>query len=371
VNIRAMTILLTVSVVALGCGTKTLDLDTSQIESSSEPGVLAIVHERVEKIVVDQERLYWIGSHLRRSAGENIWFLHSCKKLDCASSLVTYDAQPFDTDHVFAVRGDEVYWYRRNRPEDGFCPVTGCNGSLLACSVAGCNGSPRVVASELAFTAATFDDDRFYFADTVSLSSVPLAQPGPRELVAAPSGVLRAVAIHGSYAYWRADGLGSGGQSLLVRGRNDGAGVAETTIADDLKCSANHDFSFTTDAASIYWTNNLLVGSINHCPLDGCVGASSVVVEPLRVPQGLQVDGSQLYYQYEPRPYEYTLSSCTLPACTEPLPLIEHLDAPGVLAIDDDYLYVATTKQDVSPENVSENTIARIRRLPKPDRREP
>jgi hypothetical protein len=39
--------------------------------------------------------------------------------------------------------------------------------------------------------------------------------------------------------------------------------------------------------------------------------------------------------------------------------------------MDDDYLYVATTEQDVSPDNLSENTVASIRRLPKPHREEP
>jgi len=204
----------------------------------------------------------------------------------------------------------------------------------------------------------------------MSLYSVPLSQPGPRQLVASSFGVLRAVAIHENYAYWRADGISNDGFSLLVRGGKGGAPSAET-IANDLKCSVNHEFSLTTDRTSIYWTNNLLLGSVNRCPLSGCTGASEVVIPSLRAPQKLHIDGSQLYYQYEPHPYEYALSSCTLPACADALPIIEHVDAPGVLAMDDDYLYVATTEQDVSPDNLSENTVASIRRLPKPHREEP
>jgi hypothetical protein len=370
VNIQAATLLLTLPLASLACGANTLDLGGAAIESSSEPGVLAVVHEQVEKIAVDDERLYWSGSRLARNEGRNILFLHSCQKRNCASTLVTYDAQPFDLDHVFSVSGGEIHWFRWTPTEQTLCPSGGCRGELLACPVAGCNGSPRTLASDLTFTAATFDDDRFYFADSMALYSVPLSQPGPRQLVAASLGMIRAVAIHDAYAYWRVDGLANGGQSLLVRGRKDGASTAET-IANDLRCSANHDFSVTTDATSIYWTNNLLVGSINRCPLGGCSDASDAVIAPLRVPQKLQIDGSELYYQYEPRPYEYALASCTLPNCAEILPIIERVDAPGVLAMDDDYLYVATTEQDVSPDNLSENTVARIRLLPKPHREVP
>ena len=370
-NFGTRTTLLTLPLALLACGANTVDLGGAVIEPSNDPSVLGIVRERVEKIAVDGERLYWSG-RLLPVGGRNNWFLHSCQKRNCASTLVTYDAQAFDTKHVFSVSGGEIYWYRWDpKKEPTACPAEGCSGSLLACPIAGCNGSPRTVASEFTFTAATFDTDRFYFADVRSLYSLPLAQPGPRQLIATSIGVLRAVAIHDTYAYWRADGLTNEGHSLLVRGPKDGTSTAETTIANDVKGSANHDFSVTTDATSIYWTNNLLVGSISRCPLSGCSGASNVVVGPLRAPQKLQIDGSELYYHYEPRPYEYALSSCTLPACADASTIIEHLDAPGVLAMDDDYLYVATTEQDVSPDNLTENTIASIRRLPKPHREVP
>jgi hypothetical protein len=97
VNIRTTTILLALSLGALACSANTVDLDAPMIEASDEPGVLGVVQERVEKLRVDDERLYWIGTRLPRADQANAWFLHSCQKRDCATTLVTYDAQAHGT----------------------------------------------------------------------------------------------------------------------------------------------------------------------------------------------------------------------------------------------------------------------------------
>ena len=355
-NIRNFSSLLALAL-ALACGANTVDLDATVMQSSNEPGVLGIVHERVEQIAVDDERLYWFGSRLQDTDARNVSFLHSCQKRNCASTLVTYDAQPTDGSGIFSVNGGQIYWYRLN------------SGELLACPIAGCSGAPRKLASELTFHVATFDDDRLYFLADGSVVALSLSQPATPQAVASSKENLPEVtmAVDDVYAYWLTT---ANDRQVLVRTRKDGSSAVES-ISDDVRQSNAHAFSIATDSTSIYWTNNPLSGSINRCPLSGCTGVSDVIIGPLRSPQKLLIDGSELYYEYEPRPYQYALSVCTLPSCESSKPLIEQLDAPGVLAMDDENLYVATTEQDVSPANPGEDTIARIRRLPKARRELP
>jgi len=375
VNFRNLATLLALPLNLLACGVSKVALDDSLIESSGDPSVLAVVRERVEKIVVDDQRMYWIGSQLPRIDDDDyVWYLRSCQKRNCASTLVTYGVQSNRWPYLFAVNAGQVYWH------DG--------GRLLACPIAGCNGSPRTLADGLSVEVATFANERFYFSGSSSLLSfydLSISKPDPQEVFASlpPPAGLAELAIHEHDAYALAKEFVSLGfetsAGLLVRIRQDGTSPIEA-IASDVKYSRQRErgFGLATDATSIYWTDNLLTGAIKRCPLTGCSGESAVVLSPLRAPQTLQIDESELYYVYESEPYRYALSSCTLPACTPSSPLIEHLDAPEALAMDDEYLYVATTEQDVSPSNYTENTIATIRRLPSgiedchdPTRREP
>jgi hypothetical protein len=362
VHFRTIAALITLPLALLACGESMVDLDASL----SEANVLAVVHDRIEKMAVDEQRVYWFGSHLQPTDGY-VWFLRSCQKRNCAATIVTYDAPLYRARDVFSVSGGEVYWYRSNPNETP--------GELVACPITGCSGSPRTVASEISFYAATFDADRFYFFSQTSLYSLSLSQAGPAQEIAWLPFQLQAIVIHDAYAYglaakWSSIDGPARNTSSLVRTRTDGLSSVET-VAKDVLLSDSHAFGVSADTTSIYWTNNLLSGSVNRCPLVGCSDVPDVVIRPLRAPQKLQIDGSELYYVYEPRPYQYALSSCTLPACAQSVPLIEHLDAPGALAMDAEYLYVATTEQDVSPSNLTEDTVARIRRLPKPHREVP
>ena len=353
-KIRAITLWLSLSLGTLGCGAKAVDLDGPIIESSSEPGVLAVVRERVEKIAVDEQRLYWIGTQLPRAYPKNVWFLRSCQKQACATTLITYDEQAtrgVDGTSIFSVKDGQIYWFNLTSRE------------LLACPVSGCDGPPRRVASGLDFSGAAFADDRFLFADGESIESVPL-QADSRVRDAYSPLMSATIAIRGNYVYWLAT------RTDIGRARTDGSSGVET-VTSDVRVADEPAFGLTTDASAIYWTDNLLSGSIKRCPLAGCTVAPEKVIGPLRAPQSLLIDGSELYYEYETKPYEYALASCSLPTCASAPPLIEHVDAPGVLALDDQYLYVATTEQDVSPDNFAVDTIAQIRRLPKPKRELP
>jgi hypothetical protein len=373
VNIRNAAILLALSRYALGCGTHTVDLDTAWlIRASNEPGVLGIVRERIEKVAVDDQRLYWIGTRADPAPAKpnappptdgGVRSLHSCQKRDCAHTLITYDAAPgplggFDARAVFSVSGDHIYWYRPSSRE------------LLDCPVAGCNDSPRPLATELEFSAVAFDKDRIFFTSVGAIYSLPLREPGPLRPVAAPPGMLHGLVVRDAYVYWLAMGVtGMDGerQNALVRTRSDGSSTAFETISNDVRHASSSDFNFTTDAASIYWAENLLAGSVHRCPLTGCSGTSELVLERIRSPQKLLIDGSELYYTYEANPYQYALANCSLSACAPSLPSIEHLDAPGAVALDDEYLYVASTEQDVSPNSSDVDIVSKIRRLPKAD----
>jgi hypothetical protein len=322
--------------------------------------VLAVVRERIEKIVVDDQRLYWSGSQVPRNANEaRVWFLRSCQKRNCASTLVTYGVQSNISTFIFGVSEGQIYWHDK--------------GMVLACPIAGCGGPPQPLASELKFDVATFDGARFYFSTLLSFHGLSLTQPDePQPLASLPDHAqFVAIAVYDAYVYGLAAGRGSvtndKNGSLLVRALKDGTAGFET-IASDVRYSRERGFGLATDATSIYWTDNLLTGSINRCPLTGCSDESEVVLSSLRAPRTLQIDESELYYVYESQPYRYALASCTLPACASSSPLIEQLDAPEALAMDDEYLYVATTEQDVNPSNFTENTVASIRRLPKPRR---
>jgi len=360
-NIRSFIPLFAVSLTAFGCAANTLDLDTPPtVEPSAEPGVLGIVHDAIVKIAVDDQRLYWVGS---TTSGRD--FVQSCEKQDCASSIVTYDAQASELPLLLSVTGGQLYWRRWTE--------------LMACPIDGCNGSPRSVVKLFASTYGAFvDDDRFYFSEQTffsdqtsqySLHSVPLTGAGPRQLTASSPSFLYTMAVDDIYAY----GLTGGERNYdrLFRTRKDGTSAVET-IAKDVK-HAGGAFSVTTDPTSIYWTNNVLAGSINRCPLAGCSGASEVVTGPLRAPQHLLIDGSDLYYVYEAKADEYALAVCALPACAESLLLFEKLVNPDALAIDEQYLYLATSEQAHSDflGDFPGDFVSRIRRLPKPNRELP
>lgn len=355
-NIHTTTRVLALSLAALSCSARTLDLDAPAIEASNEPGVLGIVREEIEKIAVDEQRLYWVGRLLTPLANDDqpAWFLQSCQKRDCAGTLVTYGSQPqlYERTSPFSVQGGQIYWYRWGTRE------------LVACPVAGCAGPPRTVASGLGFGVAEFGDGRFYFTQSDgpnwnldSLWSITLERPEPQTVLASSRSTVFQIVVVDAYAYW----IESSGQpkSALLRTRKDGTSGIET-ISDDVKLAWSHDFDVTTDTTAIYWTENLLYGSINRCPLTGCTTTHDVVVTSLRVPQKLLIDGSELYYLYEEQPFQLALAHCSLPACAEPALLVEGLDKTS-MATDDQYLYLAAN------EPVGDgNAVARIRRLAKP-----
>ncbi|HYP97065.1 MAG TPA: hypothetical protein VER96_00230 [Polyangiaceae bacterium] len=362
-NIRNIASLLMLSCGGLACRATVVDLD-SPIEASSEPGVLAIVHEQIRKLTADDQRLYWMGS-LPVDGQTNAWFLRSCEKQNCAATVITYDAQPYVTNNGYAVVGDQIIW----------AYLGAARARVSSCPISGCVGAPHQVVTDFYYASApAFDGSELYFLFPASGVSIyrTSAQRGDQQLVAndsATSPGSQNLAIHDAYAYWLTQNEYPA-QVSLRRARKDGSSLVIETISDDVGFSNNHDFGTATDTTSIYWTNNVLAGSIRRCPLTGCDGSSELVLASLRTPQNLLLDGPELYYVHETKPYVYAVASCELSACMPSDPLFDHLTGPDVVALDDQYLYAATTEQEVGPSS-AERITARIRRLPKPDRNSP
>lgn len=357
--------LLVLSSASLACTARPIDIDASSstIRSSSEPGVLAVVHERVEKLAVYGQRLYWTST-VTRDRTTIPWFLRSCETQNCAATLVTYDEQEQSSRNDFAVVGDQIYWFVLSTAQ------------ILTCPVAGCVGPPRELVNDFYYPISpVFDGSELYFiapANRVSIDRIPMQGDTKRQLVAnvpgttPPAGKL---AIYDAHAYWLTQNE-TGSQTSLLRTRKDGSSSVVESISSDVRHSDNHEFGTAADATSIYWTNNLLNGSIQRCPLTGCTGASETILAPLQSPQALQIDGSELYYVHEQAPYQYAVSSCSATACTPSEPLLEQLTGPNVVAMDDQYLYAATTEQALDPTSIGSVT-SQIHRLSKADRSSP
>jgi len=326
VKIRNILLLLAFSSGVPACSATAVDLDATAIATSSEPGVLAVAHERIEKLLVDDERLYWTGSRLLRSDRSNVWFLRSCRKETCASSLVTYAAQPSHYGNNFWVSGGQIYWYDWR--------------GLVSCAIAGCDGAPRSIAPVFDGADPAFDDDYVYSSDFDALYRSSLSEPGPRQLLGSSPTAIRRIAVVGAYVYLVTENgaLAEGtGKPQLLRVHEDGAAAVET-IATEVNVSLHYDFGIAADETSIYWTDNLIFGWINRCPLADCSRPWDAT-GPFRAPQTLLIDDARLYYQYEAAPYEYVLASCSLPTCLASTTVQKRLDAPKAFAVDDRYVY--------------------------------
>jgi hypothetical protein len=77
------------------------------------------------------------------------------------------------------------------------------------------------------------------------------------------------------------------------------------------------------------------------------------------------VDGGQEYFQYDDAALGNSLASCTLPRCQPSAPIAHGLDDWNVVAIDDRYIYTATTDQMQSPDARWDFPSAQIRRFAK------
>ena len=373
---RALTLLLALA--ALSCSSK-VDLNQPLVESSPNPTVVGTVREGVGHIAVDTDRLYWTALPTRNGGVGGTWSLRSCLKENCAATVITYDTQSSAQDILFGVAGASIYWFR---DIDQKALYAAGNMTLMTSPIAG--GAAQVMATVDAVELAVFDADRVYVSTSNGVQAISLTGAGaPVQLIGPPletSHVL-ALAAGGDYLYWLSGGTVDtpAAAASLYRLRNDGTSTPEM-LASDLEINADYGYTLpglAVDSTSVYWTQSVLAGSVDRCPLAGCVGAPEVVVGPIRSPEALLIDGSTLYLRYEADAYQYVLASCTIGQCTSPQPIAQGSDTAckaetettcgptESMAVDDQYLYAVTTDQDLHSDSAQQNPVAQIRRFPK------
>ncbi len=354
---------LTLPLLVAACGSQPVDLDHSTLIPSTDPTSLGTVREQVTKIAVDEQRLYWSGSASQLNNGSGGPFsLHSCAKNDCVGTLLTYSGPTPSREAapLFGVEQGEIYWLRDNQG----------GSDLVASSVLAPAATRLVLPHTQSVMMMAIDARGIYVSDGAIISSVPLSGAAQATQLAVLSDI-RAEVLHvqGDYLYW----IGSTGraQGMVQRLRADGNGTVETLASGfERDTTAVGLWSFNQgglalDTAYVYWGVNLNAGSIQRCPLTGCAEAPEVLATPIRVPSALLVDQGTLYFQHETDAFQYAVSSCALGHCERTTTVTNDVNAPDVLALDDQYLYTATTAQDLSPSDQQVTPVAQIRRLPK------
>ena len=352
----------------LACGSKAVNLDEpGALIRSMDPNVLGIAHEQVTQIAVDDERLYWAGTR-EHTDGYFSSAVRSCEKENCAATVVTYDASHANYRASFGVHEGEVYWFHEDFQDTEV-------QALVACPVSGCVNAPRTIVAAAppgwSSVQATFDDDGIYFSEEyVGVYRVGYAEnAGEPRLVASFSGSPFALAAQGDYLYW----LERGESVAIRRTRKDGSQSPEL-LARNLPIVVEYGSSdgaapqggFALDLEHFYWSQNGLAGSIQRCPLSGCVGAPEVVVPEAHAPAGLLLADAQLYWAYRADEGSYSLAKCELAACKPSDPLASGLATRNALASDDRYLYASTSETITdSPTSNWRGSSAAIRRFPK------
>jgi hypothetical protein len=368
----------TLSIAALGCGSKAVDLDGNgeEIEPGSEPSVLGTVHQNLAQIRVDDQRVYWLAAGPREYPDlSRLWALRGCEKANCASSLVTFSTQrAVQISNEFGVVAGEVYWFQLADERVGL-PMDG--KTYLVASPAAGGGVPRIVSDSASSVAAHFSDDAVYISgpsQTDSLSTeidaIALPDGGERRRVATlgQQSVLT-LQTQGDYVYW----IYGDPQSTcaIERTRTDGTSAVETLAAAvEINALQDEDLlgpraGLAVDSDHFYWTEHTLAGSLDRCPLAGCAGSVETLLTPIRSPSDVLLDGSNAYLLHEVDAYSYAVSRCALDHCLPSAPLVTGVDGTNLLAVDDQYLYTATTMQDLGGPSEPASPRVQIRRFAK------
>lgn len=355
-----------VSVFALSCARKALDLQANpHLTASRDPTSLGSIDEQVGPIAVDAERLYWLGSQGGYTDGGGA-SLRSCKKQACAESVVTYDADEAEPSANFGVENGQIYWAHFLGTDNVGRP----SWSLSACPVSGCAGAPRAVVADVSDVYSVA-----YASDAIYLGGYRVALSGDAPPLALDATITDygRLGVHENYLYWVDNQSALPGMETLHRILTNGTGTAET-LANGVELSpygsvnvANRYFAseFAFDSSYIYWSQGTLSGAIVRCPLTGCPGAPEIIVSPVRTPLTIVVDGSQLYFLHDSASHGFQISSCTIGDCAAPKLIASGLDSTNALAVDDQYVYTASTGATLDPSIEWTNPSANIRRFPK------
>ncbi len=370
-----------VALLALACSSKVELSSGPRLTASNDPDVIGVIDEQIVSIAVDDARVYWIG--LRPSGGPSpALALRSCNKDHCVDSLVTYVQgtpengwAPFAK--AFAVQNGEIFWF-------DLAFVKGPSTfQLEACSVAGCDVSARTMPLDPLYpvAGAAFDGESAYVCGSgfdktfFGVQRVRLSDGASSQIVGLDRGCGGLVS-QGGYVYWLAPGPEQRPQlAQIQRARSDGSGEIQT-IADKLPILpifpdggaypdvTYHSAALAVAPPNIYWAQGSLSGSIVRCPLEGCSGLPELVTSDVRSPSGVLIDQSQLYFLHDTRDQGYAISRCSLEHC-EPTPFAQGLDSLDAVAMDDTFLYTATTTQLIDPALGYVAVTASIKRVSK------
>jgi hypothetical protein len=283
--------LLVLSLAALlpaGCGGQVAHLDGTPSDGGSSnpnsspdaiaPGVSIVIEdqETAIRIAVDETRLYWLSRSRVRS----------CKKGDCAATIVTYDEATVGSGshrefYELAVGSDHVHW----------ASLEGAGVSILSCPSAGCSGAPRVVATDVGLTAIAVDETHVYWASlpVTAIMRRPLTGAGTSQVIAPTDTLAKPIVVDATHVYWIANaGLAHGAVKRVAK---QGGEPPVTLVMEQNQAS-----SLALDAEFFYWANSHYAGTISRCPLSGCVGAPTMIATGQTRPKAVVTDGRSIFW---------------------------------------------------------------------------
>lgn len=260
----------------LACSGRSLDLDHEASPSAADP-TLILEGESVQKIWVDDSRLYWVVS---QPVPGPVSPLRSCLKDDCRNTRTNFASTVEDV----ALANGRVNW------------VQGTD--ILSCPSSGCMGSPvRIVrATPAAGPLISADADYVYWVAPSQLLRCPSsAGCGPVPQLVASGDTYLHPAFQGDDIYWS-----DSSTSQIRRAPKNGAGPSVTIAQTNGGARA-----ITTSAEAVFGAD-VGTSAVLSCPLAGCTEAPSVVAVNVFAGSDLVVDDSSLYWLGPDPPDEST-----------------------------------------------------------------
>jgi len=285
-----------------GCGGKSLMLDGAASGGAANSGEAFVpAQPRADALAVDQERLYWVtgacGTCIVSEPGKppksaDIARVRGCLKSDCdVDAIIDYDTWPRPGTEAksswahplmgLTVAGESLYWVRVTEADDEI--------EIVSCPVTGCQGTPRLVwhwkGSSNVIPALVSDGEKIYWPSSYSPAILSCSVSGcvdPDFLPVAEAP--HALALHGSYVYWIANGM-------VQRKPKDGS--APTT---DIVTGLNKPAALSTNSSYVSFTTNYSIGQVSFCPLEGCAGAPTALATNQAFPLSVASDEDHVYW---------------------------------------------------------------------------
>jgi hypothetical protein len=320
--------------------------DSGPVVEGDGDGVVAVLHERPDLLVSDGDRLYWAGfsaSTDTTTASAATTTIRSCRKDDCARSVIDYASAPYMA--WLEVAAGEVFFQPLYYPEN-------IGGTVFSCPTTGCSGDPRpVVDNADGFTVA---GDSIFFGQSGLAEHAGIYQKprwgGTATLVVEVKAPLKRIYVQGDQLFW---GSTTG---MLQRMSLSGEPLIETFFDDSQSPSG---FSITRDAEAIYWSMSDLTSAIQRCSLAGCPSGPEVVAAHVRMPSSLFSSDGQLYLNVELDSSEVGLVSCSPLDCANPRLLGVAMSRGGsTIATDEQFVYAFSNQGFATgPQSLPEDRV--------------